>query len=158
MRKKPKNQEIGNYEKAKETDALSSLKVRRGMRESWEQSEADDPRKRHEEGGYIVLSSDGNPQTLPWPRGERGLIEMPERNTDGKYKGFYVVSSYHTHPNPPVDEKGRRWEQSPSEIDIETIRMEKYSGDSFVISDAIVYRIKPDGKVEEVGEREKILS
>jgi hypothetical protein len=36
--------------------------------------------------------------------------------------------------------------------------MEKYSGDSFVISDAIVYRIKPDGKVEEVGEREKILS
>jgi hypothetical protein len=58
MRKKPKNQKIGNYEKTKGTDALSSPEVfaslsgyfvnrRRAMRESWEQSEADAPRKRH---------------------------------------------------------------------------------------------------------------
>lgn len=153
-----KNQEIDNSKKARKTDALSSPEVRRGMREAWERSEANDPRKRHEEGGYIVLSPNGSLQVIPWPQGERGLIEMPERDKNGKYKGFYVVSSYHTHPNPPVDEEGRRWEQTPSEINIEAIRREKYSGDSFVISDAMVYRVKPDGRVEEVGEREKTLS
>jgi hypothetical protein len=128
------------------------------MREAWERSQADDPILRHEEGGFIVLSPDGKLQTLPWPQGERGLIEMPERDADGQYKGFDVVSIYHTHPNPPVDEEGRRWEQGPSEIDIETIRREKYLGDNFVMSDAIVYRVKPDGREEEVGEREKTLS
>ncbi|MBM3241742.1 hypothetical protein FJZ31_36165 [Candidatus Poribacteria bacterium] len=155
---KSQNSKIDNSEEARKADALSLPEVRRGMREAWERSEADAPEKRHEEGGYIGLCPDGSLQVVPWPQGERGLIEMPERNADGKYKGIFVISSYHTHPNPTIDEEGRRWEQSPSEIDIEMIIREKYSGDSFVISNAIVYRVKPDGRVEEVGEREKTLS
>ena len=155
---KSKNSKIDNSEEARKADVLSSPEVRRGMREAWERSEADAPEKRHEEGGYIVLCPDGSFQVIQWPQGERGLIEMPEIDADGKYKGLFVVSSYHTHPNPSIDEEGRRWEQSPSEIDIEMIIREKYSGDSFIISDAIVYRVKSDGRVEEVGAREKILS
>ena len=155
---KSQNSKIDNSEEARKADALSSPEVRREMREAWERSEADAPEERHEEGGYIVFGPDGSLQVVPWPQGERGLIEMSERDADGKYKGLFVVSSYHTHPNPPIDEEGKRWEQSPSEIDIEMIIREKYSGDSFVISDAIVYRVKPDGRVKEVGEREKTLS
>lgn len=156
--RKPESFNQETIEKAREKDALSSPEVRGGMQEAWERSEADEPRKRHEEGGYIVLSPDGNLKTRPWPQGERGLIEMPERDADGKYKDSPVIGNFHTHPNPLVDEEGRHWEQAPSEKDIETIISENYPGDSFVISDAKVYRIKPDGRVEEVGEREEVLS
>src|SRR5262245_28021861 len=54
--------------------------VQEGMRQAWEDSQADDPDNRHEEGGYIVRNEDGSLGVERWPRGEGASIPPPPRD------------------------------------------------------------------------------
>jgi hypothetical protein len=132
--------------------------VKRGLREAWERSQADDPQQRHEEGGYVVEESNGTLGVREWPHGAGAFIAPPRRAPDGTYQGRPVAGEYHTHPNPSVDEQGRHWEQEPSEVDLIGLQQAQYSGDSYVVSRDRIYRIRPDGSVEDLGLRQAILA
>jgi hypothetical protein len=120
--------------------------VQRGMREAWNDSQAGDPAKRHEEGGYIVREADGTYGVERWPRGQGASIAPPPRDSNGKYNGKEVVGEFHTHPNPPVDENGKKWKQGGHEGDWNGIAAEKYPGDSYIISRDNVWGVSPGGQ------------
>jgi len=101
-------EETGSSEPATD-NPLSDSDVQRGMREAWTDFQASDPINRHEEGGYIVRESDGTYGVERWPRGQGANITVPPRDGNGRYNGKDVVGNFHTHPNPPVDERGRTW-------------------------------------------------
>jgi hypothetical protein len=125
---------------------IDDPKVKAAMRKAWENSQADDPDNRHEEGGYIVKNADGGYGVESWPRGKGASIAPPPRDKDGKYNGKEVVGEFHTHPNPPVDEKGKKWNQGGHEGDWDGIKDEKYPGDSYIISKDSVWKVSPDGQ------------
>jgi hypothetical protein len=127
------------------------------MRQAWDDSAADDPARRHEEGGYLVENADGTYGVLRWPSGGMARIVPPLRSRDGTYRGRRVIGEFHTHPNPAVDELGQTWQEEPSPGDITGIRSERYPGDSFVIGHNNVYRIRNDGSTSSVGTRAEIL-
>jgi len=138
------------------TGSIASEEVRKGMRMAWENSNSDSPQDRHEEGGYITRDDKGKLGFESWPAGGRDNIRVP-RDKDGKFKGKKVIGTYHTHPNPPVDEYGNKWNQEPSPNDLEYIKRAKFEGESYVISRELIYVIKPDGKIEILGSREDVL-
>lgn len=120
--------------------------VQAGMRAAWTASQASDPANRHEEGGYIVRNADGSLGVEPWPRGSGASIAPPARAADGSYNGKQVLGEFHTHPNPPVDENGKKWTQGGHPGDWNGVAAEKYPGDSYIISDGHIYKIDSAGK------------
>lgn len=137
---------------------LDSPDVKKGMAKAWTDSQAGDKDKRHEEGGYIVKNADGTYGVERWPTGKQATIAPPPRSADGKYKGKEVVGEFHTHPNPDVDEKGKKWQESPSPGDLTGIKAEKYAGDSYVIGHKNVYSVGNDGTDKgKIGKREDVL-
>lgn len=127
------------------------------MRQAWDDSVADDPTHRHEEGGYI-LQDDGSYSIARWPSGGLARIVPPPRSADGTYQGRRVVGEFHTHPNPAVDESGRLWHEGPSPGDIAGIRSEGYAGDSYVITRNNVFRVGNDGAISILGTRAEVLA
>jgi hypothetical protein len=67
-----------------------------------------------------------------------------------------VLATFHTHPNPPIDERGRAWKQEPGESDRRWHQCRGLRG--FVVSDALVYEIDLNGNVRTVGRRDEVLS
>lgn len=67
-----------------------------------------------------------------------------------------VIATFHTHPNPPVDESGREWGQDPSASDRRWHRRRKLRG--FVVSRMFVYEIDVAGRVSVAGNRDEVLS
>ena len=132
-------------------------KIREAIQWAWEHSQTDNPSLRHEEGGYIVVEEDGTLGVRWWRSGTRSSIIPPKRAGDGSYAGRQVVGEFHTHPNPPKDEQGRAWSQAPSPLDADGIREENYAGMSYVITDQHIWQISPDGRVERVGSRRRLL-
>lgn len=63
------------------------------------------------------------------------------------------MGEFHTHPNPDIDEKGNAWQESPGTKDVNGIRAEGYSGDSYVIGHKNVYQVTNKGTVSVVGKR-----
>lgn len=139
------------------TGPLTDPVVRRAMRLAWDDSQADDPARRHEEGGYIVRNDDGSHGVVRWSGGLLSHITPPPRAADGSYQGRRVVGEFHTHPNPPVDERGAVWQESPSPGDIAGVQAEGYAGESYVISHTYRYGIASDGSTRIVGPRDDIL-
>jgi hypothetical protein len=126
------------------------------MKRAWRESRAEDPKQRHEEGGYILLNADGSYTVERWPRGEQFRIAPPPLDINGCYNGTQVIAVFHTHPNPPIDEAGREWEQGPSEADRRWHVRRRLRG--FVISATSVYEIAVDGTATVVGKRDEVLS
>lgn len=116
------------------------------MRQAWTDSQAGDPANRHEEGGYIVRESDGSYGVERWPRGAGASITPPPRDSNGRYNGKEVVGEFHTHPNPPVDERGRQWTQGGHAGDWNGIAAENYPEDSYIISRDHVWTVSPSGQ------------
>ena len=83
---------------------------------AWADSNAGNYTTRHEEGGWIIEDIEsGNLTVIRWPSGERDSISPGPTPNPGP--GKRVVGHFHTHPNPPVDEAGTKWEQGPSTAD-----------------------------------------
>jgi hypothetical protein len=123
---------------------------------AWEDSNADDPTDRHEEGGFILRNTDLTYGVERWPRGGQSRIMPPSLDASNCYNGVIVVAAFHTHPNPPVDEMGREWGQAPSESDKRWHRHRKLPG--FVITRTLVYEIDANANVLIMGKHDEVLS
>ncbi len=143
--------------RAQATNPLASGRVTGAMREAWTDSEAESQANRHEEGGYIVRRADGSLGVERWPRGQGASITPPARDAQGRFNGLEVLGEFHTHPNPPVDETGQRWNPGPHPGDTNAIAAENYPGDSYIISAGHVYVVHNDGTSGTVGRRGFVL-
>lgn len=137
-------------------DPLADPAVIAGMARAWDESQPDEAAGRHEEGGYIVLNPDHSCDIERWPRGDQCRIVPPPLDANNCYNGRTVVAAFHTHPNPPIDEMGREWEQCPSQSDRRWHERRRLRG--FVISRTLVYEIAADARVSVVGRRDEVLS
>jgi hypothetical protein len=136
-------------------DPLSIRAILDEISQAWRDSLADDPDLRHEEGGYIMLEADLSYAVARWPRGEQSRIRPPAMDADSCYNGRPVMASFHTHPNPPIDEAGREWEQGPSASDRRWHERRNLRG--YVVSQLQVYEISGRGRVSIVGRRDEVL-
>jgi hypothetical protein len=79
----------------------------------------------------------------------------PSLDANNCYNGRAVVAAFHTHPNPPIDELCREWEQGPSESDRRWHARRK--GPGIVVSRTIVYLIDASAIVSVLGKHEEIF-
>jgi hypothetical protein len=137
-------------------DPLADPAITAEIKRAWDDSQADDSTVRHEEGGYIVLNSDLSYGIERWPRGGQGRISPPPLEVNNRYNGKPVVATFHTHPNPPLDESRQEWEQGPSESDR---RWHEHRGlRGLVVSRMLVYEIGANGRIAVIGKRDEVLS
>ncbi len=103
-------------------DMLADDTVSDAIDDAWDDSDAGDKDKRHEEGGWILQCRRKDPY------GHWEYYFCVERVAAGTKAGLTpgappekedcrVVGFFHTHPNPPTDEDGNKWEQGPSDAD-----------------------------------------
>ena len=103
-----------------------------------------------------MQNADGSFGVARWPRGESDRVTPPPLDSGGdRYNGLSVVAVFHTHPNPPMDEEGREWEQEPSASDRRWHGRRRLRG--FVISQALVYDIGVNTGVTVIGRRDEVL-
>ena len=136
-------------------DLLADHAVRAEIRRAWQESTVDDPANRHEEGGYIVRNADGTYSVERWPRGEKSGIIPPPLKSGNHYMDREVIATFHTHPNPPIDEAGREWKEEPSERDQRWHARHRLRG--YVIGHTSIYEIDTNGEFQAVGKREDVL-
>src|SRR5579859_903618 len=101
-------------------DALKNKTVSDAVDAAWTASQPGDKDKRHEEGGWVIMSTD-NTTTPPCALRVQG-VAVGERaglnpGADPSKAGEKACGFFHTHPNPAKDEKGREWVQGPSDAD-----------------------------------------
>ena len=137
-------------------DLLDDPIIKAALAQAWRDSTPESPKARHEEGGYIVQNADGTTMVILWPAGEGSAILPPMMRPEGWYNGFRVLATFHTHPNPPMDEVGQEWEQGPGIADQRWHSRRKMRG--FVIAQDHVYEIGADGSVQVIGKRKEVLS
>jgi hypothetical protein len=136
-------------------EILTNSVVRAELKQAWEDS---DPGVTggHEEGGFILQDAAQNFSVIRWAVGNMNSITLPS-HSECKIEGSDIVASFHTHPN-----TGEDYLQEPSETDKRAIRDdpdlkgEFYVGE-FVISQAKIYSIDPNGQVSEVGDTSIII-
>ena len=140
----------------KPLDLLQEPVVQAALSEAWKESQPG-LTGGHEEGGFIVLDSDGKLSVRRWPMGEGSQIKVPP-HLGCAVDGLAIVATFHTHPNTGPD-----FLQEPSETDTRGVRDDAdlkgalYIGE-FVIADEMIYLITPSGAVREIDRREELLS
>ena len=127
------------------------------MKQGWTDSQAADPKLRHEEGGYIVTNPDGTKGVVRWLKGQGSTIYPSVRDANGKINGLTVNGEFHTHPNPPEDHNGTTWIQGGHKKDWNAIKAEQYPENSYIISRDHVYQITPAGVETVLGTHKSIL-
>jgi hypothetical protein len=129
--------------------------IRDSLRQAWEDSQPNTGNV-HEEGGFILRAADGSLQVERWPRGVQNRIIVPDR-LGGKRGGLIIVATFHTHPN-----RDPSYQQEPSLTDIRAVRDDpdlahpEYEGE-YVIAFTMVYQIRRDGTVVELGDPHLLL-
>jgi hypothetical protein len=89
-------------------DLLSDPTVQATMEQAWIDSDAADPARRHEEGGWIYMdTSSGTLETRRAPSGAGDSIDL---GIPPAIDGSVIVGTFHTHPNPIAE----GWEPGPS--------------------------------------------
>jgi hypothetical protein len=87
---------------------LNDPTVQKEMEQAWIESEAADPVRRHEEGGWIYMDiSSGVLATKRAPAGAGDSINL---GSPPEIQGSVIVGTFHTHPNPIAE----GWEPGPS--------------------------------------------
>ena len=129
--------------------------VRAALKQAWQDSQPG-VIGGHEEGGFILRDSTGNLNVVRWSKGAQDTIILPPR-PNCKIGGDDIVATFHTHPN-----TGSDYLQEPSETDKRAVRDDPdlkgaaYEGE-FVISQAVIYLITPNGQVREIGNAQGIF-
>lgn len=135
---------------------LSDPVVCKMLKQAWEDSEPGISGG-HEEGGFITRTATGELDVVRWLRGNQNSILVPS-HPRCRIGECDVVASFHTHPN-----TGETYLQEPSETDKRAVKYNpNLKGDwyvgEFVISQATLYWISPDGQVGEIGARSLLLN
>lgn len=86
--------------------------VRAAFAAAWADSFPDDRSLRHEEGGYIYASP--NTGEIVVRRAFLGTQDELTLKTPPAIPGYFLVATYHTHPNPIAE----GWNPDPSDDDI----------------------------------------
>ncbi len=134
---------------------LDAAIVRAALKQAWEDSQPG-VAGGHEEGGFILQDPAGNFSVVRWRQGAQNTIILPP-HPNCKIGENDIAATFHTHPN-----TGSDYLQEPSETDKRAVRDDPdlkggfYVGE-FVISQATIYLIAPDGRVSEVGETPTLL-
>src|SRR5438876_12197121 len=106
---------------------------------AWADSFPDDPALRHEEGGFIYANPDSGDvvvrRALP---GSRRLLDL---SSPPDVPGYFLVATYHTHPNLIAD--GGDPEPSPDDIEF----ADESGVPWFVVSELGVVFVGPDRRV-----------
>jgi hypothetical protein len=92
-------------------ELLANPTVTQALEQVWQDSEVNDPTRRHEEGGWIYLDlTTGAIVTSRAPAGTQNRLALgnPPLLTD-----HVVVGTFHTHPNPASE----GWKLGPSPQD-----------------------------------------
>lgn len=132
------------------TEILNNSLVCAALKQAWEDSKPGETGG-HEEGGFILKDSVENLNVVRWTMGSQNSIVLPP-HPKCKIEGSAIVASFHTHPN-----TGGDYLQEPSETDKRAVRDDpdlkgaSYVGE-FVISQAKIYLIEPNGQVSEIGD------
>ncbi len=93
-----------------------------------------------------MQDANGDVSVLRWPSGTQNTIVMPTY-AECRIGASDIVATFHTHPN-----LGNDYLQEPGETDKRSVRDdpdlkgEFYEGE-FVISQAVIYLVTPDGRV-----------
>jgi hypothetical protein len=94
-------------------DLLASPVVQKALDEAWVASLADDPVRRHEEGGWIYMNlSTGALSVIRLLLAGQSSIDL---SGPPVVAGAVVVGKFHTHPNPTAE----GWIPGPSPSDIQ---------------------------------------
>jgi hypothetical protein len=84
---------------------------------AWADSLPNDPARRHEEGGWVYFSATENRyQVRRAPGGGRAFLDLGDPPLLADY---FVVATYHTHPNPASE----GWSTGPSRADTESAHL-----------------------------------
>jgi hypothetical protein len=85
--------------------------VQAALEAAWNDSLADDPMLRHEEGGWIYWdSADEDVSVIRARAGQTSEIELDD---PPEIDGSFVIGKFHTHPNPSSE----GWDPRPSRGD-----------------------------------------
>ena len=85
--------------------------VQAALEAAWNDSQADDPMLRHEEGGWIYLKpTSGAVTVIRASAGQESAIDL---NDPPEIDGSFVIGKFHTHPNPSSE----GWDPRPSRDD-----------------------------------------
>ncbi|MBV9468064.1 MAG: DUF4329 domain-containing protein [Abitibacteriaceae bacterium] len=135
---------------------LADPLVRAALQQAWRDSQPG-MRGGHEEGGFILQDPNGDLRIMRWPTGSQSSIVLPPYS-NCKIGESDIVATFHTHPN-----TGSEYLQEPSETDKRAIRDdpdlkgEFYEGE-FIISQAMIYLVNPDGQVNEIAATGEIFA
>jgi hypothetical protein len=89
-------------------ELLSETIVQKALDDAWSDSQADDPLRRHEEGGWIF--EDTTTGIVAVGRASPGGQASLDLSTPPLVPGSVVVGTFHTHPNPSAE----GWDPRPS--------------------------------------------
>ncbi len=85
--------------------------VKGALEDAWKDSQAGDPAKRHEEGGWVYMNiRTGEIAVQRATAGAQASIDLSNPPT---VKDSVVVGKFHTHPNPTSE----GWDPGPSDGD-----------------------------------------
>lgn len=90
------------------SELLNDPIVQQALAAAWNDSEADDPAHRHEEGGWIYM--DLRTGRLVTQRAIRGAASGIDLCRPPLVSESLIVGKFHTHPNPTVE----GWDPGPS--------------------------------------------
>jgi hypothetical protein len=134
---------------------LNDPAVRTALKQAWQDSQPG-VAGGHEEGGFILRDSTGKLSVLRWPKGAQDTIILPT-HPNCKIGENDIMATFHTHPN-----TGSNYLQEPGETDKRAVRDDPdlkgtaYVGE-FVISQATIYLIAPNGQVREMANTREVL-
>jgi hypothetical protein len=108
------------------------------MQDAWNDSKANDPALRHEEGGWIYMNpTTGAITTRRAPAGAQAALDL---NNPPEVPGSVVVGKFHTHPNPTSE----GWDPGPSPAD--TRNANRHGVPSLIQADDGVHSTGPDSR------------
>ncbi|MBW3597318.1 MAG: hypothetical protein KY475_08590 [Planctomycetes bacterium] len=95
-------------------ELLREPAVQEALEQAWIDSLADDPLRRHEEGGWVYLNTTtGSIGIRRAPVGGQAFLDL---SSPPILPDAVVVATFHTHPNPSAE----GWESGPSTADTQS--------------------------------------
>src|SRR5262245_33197708 len=96
------------------TEMLTVPLIRDELDAAWYDSLPGDPARRHEQGGWVYFSSvQLDYQIRRSAAGGQAFLDLDD---PPEIAGYFVVATYHTHPNPASE----GWHTGPSREDTES--------------------------------------
>ena len=92
-------------------ELLRNPVLQNALEEAWKDSLPNDVNLRHEEGGWVYF--DPTTSRVEVRRAMPGVLAAIDLSGPLTIAGFYVVATFHTHPNPSAE----GWEMGPSDQD-----------------------------------------